>query len=235
MKKQISYEAAFNFGFSSFINNIFTFFMLWVSSLAIIAVALLLGLLFWIPFAFSLGLSNALPPTFSMFINPLGFLCSSAVLSFAVLLFYGFYHYQLVRFSLAIYEGNPLPWREFFVFPKSFFSFCIARLIRWLLICIGCILLFFPALYWACKYYFAGYSLVDETSSTIADDRASIRNLTKGVRWQLLGLLIIIYLLSMLISLTLMFAMPIVYLASTHAYKQLKEQDTSIEVTSSNN
>ncbi len=234
MKKQISYEAAFNFGFSSFINHIFTFFMLWVSSLAIIAVALLLGLLCWIPYAFFLGLSNALPLTISLFTTPFGFLCSSGVLSFAVLLFYGFYHYQLVRFSLAIYEGNPLPWREFFVFPRSFFSFCIARLIRWLLICLGCILVV-PALYWACKYYFAGYSLIDETSSTIADDRASIRNLTKGVRWQLLGFLIIIYLLSMLISLTLMFAMPIVYLASTHAYKQLKEQETSIEVTSSQN
>lgn len=221
--KQISYEAAFNFAFSSFINNIGTFFILWACTFAMGLLCVFLAAAAFIPIILS---TIAFP--FGWIVLPLTISASAFLLIFTVILFAGFYHYQMVRFSLAIHEGKPLAWSQFFVFQWTpFMPFCLARFVRWLLIILGTILFIVPGFYWACKYYFAGYSLVDGTTTRASEDRSYIRALTKGVRGQIFGFLILIYLLSFLTSLALLFPMPILYLASVHVYKQLKEQETT--------
>lgn len=222
--KQISYEKALNFGFSSFINNIFTYFLLWIASMALFALAWIVLILAWIPAVLLYGLSATLPNIFMFITVPIGILLSFSTVAFVFVFFAGFYHYQMVRFSLAIYEGKPLPWTQFFAFSWTpFIPFCSARFVRWLLIALGCLLII-PAIYWACKYYFAGYSLVDSTTEVVSEDRVYARKLSQGVKWQILGLIILLYVLSFLVALTLFFAAPIIYLAQVHAYKQLEEQ-----------
>ncbi len=225
IKKQISYERALNFGFSSFVDNIFTFFMLWVSTMVLSLVAFILLILAWVPSAFFSALAIPLPRVFMLITVPFGIFFSFSILTLALAFFLGFYHYQMVRFSLAIYEGRPLPWKQFFAFSwRPFIPFCIARFIRWFFIVLGCILFIIPAIYWACKYYFAGYSLVDSTNELVTEDREYTKKITQGVKWQILGFILLLYVLSFLVAFTLMFALPIIYLAQVHAYKQLEEQ-----------
>ena len=222
--KQISYERAINFGFSSFINNIFTFFILWVSTIVLSLVALLLFILAWVPSLLLYGFTLTSSRLLLAVTVPIGMAISFSTFTLAIAFFMEFYHYQMVRFSLAIYEGEPLPWTQFFSFSwRPFIPFCIARFIRWFFIVLG-ILLIIPAIYWACKYYFAGYSLVDSTNELVTEDREYTRKLTQGVKWQILGFIILLYVLSFFLALTLMFALPIIYLAQIHAYKQLVEQ-----------
>jgi hypothetical protein len=229
MKKQISYKAAFSFGFSSFIDNIFTFFMLWIISIVLLGIVGMIKVLF---FAHSLVITDmlkSLSSFFTVFATPTEFTISLLAFFFGILVLYEAYHYQLVRFALAIYEGRPLSWKQLFVFSwKPFSTYCVARLVRGFLIAVGSCLLYIPGFYWMCKYYFAGYSLIEGTNEKVSEDRIYSRQLTHDVHWQILGFALVVQLCTIAISLTAMFALPIIYLATVHAYKQLQQQEPDI-------
>jgi uncharacterized membrane protein len=212
IRKQISYTAAFEFAFSAFINNMYTYFILWLMTLAIAFIGMFgtYGLIF-ISAGYLVKISynwNAILPLFSGFY-------------LVGLLFINYYQYQLLRFAFEIYEGKQIVWKDFFVFSKLFFFYGIARIIRWTLIFFGCFLVV-PALYWATKYYFAGYSFVEDRSLSISEDRTFTKNLTQGVRWKLIGFAIINWFFMIIASITLQFALPIIYLAKVHIYQQLR-------------
>lgn len=218
--KQISYKAAFDFAFSAFINNIYTYFILWLMILALVCIGTLgmCGLILIIDSAGSLveipNNLNAIAPLFTG-------------IYLAGLVWLNYYQYQLLRFGFEIYEGKQISWKDFFVSSKLFFFYLIARCIRWILIFFG-LFLVVPALYWAAKYYFAGYAFVEDRSLSISEDRAFTRNLTQGVRWKLIGFALINWFFLILSALTLHFVLPIMYLARAHIYKQLRtaeEQD----------
>lgn len=225
MKKQISYKAAFSFGFSSFIDNIFTFFILWIMSMLLFGIVEMIKVVLFVPVLLHTDMSKVLSTIFSLFAIPAEFTVGLFIFLVGTVVLFEAYHYQLVRFSFAIYEDRPLSWKQLFVFSwKPFSTYCIARLVRWFLIVVGTCLLFIPGIYWMCKYYFAGYSLIDGTNEKVSEDRIYSRQLTHDVHWQILGFALLVQLLTMAITLTAMFAMPIIYLATVHAYKQLQQQ-----------
>ncbi len=70
--------------------------------------------------------------------------------------------------------------------------------------------------------FFAGYSLLDGTSIIVSQDTELNAELTKGVKWEIVGFAVIVWLLSCIAIIPLFFTLPILYLARIHAYKQLK-------------
>lgn len=214
-QKHISYEKAFNFGFKSFIDNLFTFFMVWICSIALMGAVSILALLVLVVggiFAvlsgpiLGIGVAATFTPLFALFL----------------FLAYFFYQYQLIRFSIALYEGRPLSWTDIFSWDSGqLIQFSCARFIRYIKIALGLILFIVPGIYFMLKYYFAGYSLLDGTSKTVGEDIRLNAHLSQGIFLEIGFFAILLWALSSLVAIIMFFPLPIVYLTSVHAYKQL--------------
>lgn len=246
--KLISYKAALSFGFNGFINNFFTFFMICLANIFLLIIGYLIYIcsLCSMGFFYGFGVYFGLPRIF-VTICMLLIMVVSAFLTLGAA--FSFCHYQYARFALAIYEGKPFKWTNFFqVSGHQFISFCFARLWRWIstvaimvftvvsliwmfhgyyfaryfvVVGLPCII---PSVYWACKYYFAGYSLLDKRSTSITEDRRYNRELTNGVKWQILGFMIILFCLCGLMFFIVFLTAPFFYLSIMHVYKQLQQQ-----------
>ena len=223
--KLLSYEKAFGFGVSHFFKHIFTFFMVWASSLLLIAIAAagtvgLAGILSYLSTLF-----EATQPTSGFYWILLVAILIIAYFAINLALITIFaYNYQMLRFSMAIYEGNPLPWTQIFSFKrKPFMPYCIARTFRGAKVIAGLALLVVPGVYLALKNYFAGYSILEGSTSSVFEDARISGELTKDIKWQLMGFVAIIWVAQLVAGLALFFFVPILYLAQVHAFKQLNQ------------
>jgi uncharacterized membrane protein len=93
-----------------------------------------------------------------------------------------------------------------------------------LLILVGTLLFIIPGIYFATKYWFAGYIYVDKRTGVLEAFKESAK-LTQGIKWQLflLGLLQILIQIAGLLALVvgLFVAIPINYLSDIYVYRKL--------------
>lgn len=99
-----------------------------------------------------------------------------------------------------------------------------ARILLFLLVLAGFILLIIPGIYWALKYQFVPYILVDQKCG-IMDAFTLSSQLTKGKKWKLLGfnltLFGIILLGILCFFMGLLIAVPLIGLAEAYIYREL--------------
>ena len=218
--KSLSYTKALSFGVRSFFKHIGTFVLLWIFWLALAAMTCLGFVTYWsnIGRLSKLMLDQpALVPLYTLVIA-LASLLAVSLVALAML----YYNYQMLRFSMAIYEDKPLPWTQFFVIKKDIFvPFYWARFKRYLKISLWGLLFIVPGIYMALKYYFAGYSILDGTSITASQDTRYNAELSTGAMVQLAGFAVVTFFLTSISLIPAGLGVPIMYLASVHAYKQL--------------
>ena len=75
---------------------------------------------------------------------------------------------------------------EAFSFSQSFWPFLGASLLFTLMFVVGLLLFIVPGIYWALKYQFYGELIVDKKMGALESLKKS-SEITKGVKWQLLG------------------------------------------------
>lgn len=124
--------------------------------------------------------------------------------------------------------------RKHAVLKDLFVYFNVKLLIRYFLIqflyglgtLIGVLLFIIPGIYFATKYWFAGYIYVDKRTGVIESFKESA-NLTKGIKWQLfrLGLLQLLIEIGGMLALLvgLFIAIPINYLSDFYIYRKISK------------
>jgi uncharacterized membrane protein len=108
-----------------------------------------------------------------------------------------------------------------------FLNYILSSIIYCLIIIAGLILFIIPGIYWAVKYQFYKFYIVDKNMGPWEAIKASGR-LTRGNKWKLLWMDIVFALISLLgiiaLGIGILVAMPIISLASAKVYRKLLDK-----------
>jgi uncharacterized membrane protein len=139
----------------------------------------------------------------------------------------------LITIALKFLDGQKPEFKDLFAFQPHFINYLGASILTALTVIGGFILLFVPGVYWAIKFQFYGYSVVDQGSDPILAMRRSAR-ITKTVKWKLLGFGILCALINMLGFICLIvgiFAtLPTTIVAYAYVYRKLLGQTPTAQV-----
>lgn len=120
---------------------------------------------------------------------------------------------------------------EAFSFSQSFWPFLGASLLFTLMFVVGLLLFIVPGIYWALKYQFYGELIVDKKMGALESLKKS-SEITKGVKWQLLGfgfVLVGVNILGALaLGIGLFVAIPMSSLAYFMVYRKLSARLESV-------
>ncbi len=224
-EKTFSYTEAFKFAAHTFIDNVklFLTFLLIAIGVYCSGVVLFAGIFFlkaaWIkPWSLALILRLIVERNPFLITTSLGFALFSYIL-------WIYYMYQVLRAGFALYNKKEVHWKDFFDAPH-FFRFLGAMTLFILKIIAGYILFILPGLYITTKYWFTGFSLIDNSSQSIREDATHAYQISKHALWPILGFWLICIFLN---ALSHFLFQQIALLASIHAYKQLASHAGSEE------
>lgn len=130
------------------------------------------------------------------------------------------YEYLFMRLSMKLYQGHTPSLRELFSFREGTMrTFLKARIIYFTRIIGGLFLLIVPGVYWATKYFFAGFSIVDMIVTSVDEDKVISIELSLFIKWRLYFFLLLIALCSYTGAvLHNFFFVPIFMIAKTYLY-----------------
>ncbi len=130
----------------------------------------------------------------------------------------------LTRIMLDVYSGKKPPFETLFNQFKYFWRIFGSEILIGLIVVGGLILLIVPGIYWALKYQFVTNLIVDKNMG-ITEAMGKSGELTKGIKLRLLvfdlALIGVMILGGLALGVGVLIALPIVYLAGIHVYKQL--------------
>lgn len=110
--------------------------------------------------------------------------------------------------------------------PESYFQYLIAVVLTGIVVVIGLILLIIPGIILVLMLAFVKLSVIDKKLGPIEAMRESMR-ITKGHRWELLALLLLLLLLNIVgaicLFIGLLVTIPITMIAMVHAYRTLEQ------------
>lgn len=250
MARHLPYLNALYFGANTYIDNFRIFVLLTLAWLGIWAATstFVFLLIYWFPGLIAShaasGIASAF--TFNLFFldlsisNPSMFsLIVLGIALFVIGLIYNLiYQYQLIKLSMALYKSTTLELTNLFSLDREFFLFACARLLLALKFILGLLALVVPGFYLTTKYYFAGFSLIDKTSSSIQEDTILSAQLTNDLLWPVLFVLCMHGItFTGLVPLTILalgcwtFYRPIANLADVHLYYTLKSTQLAGKVS----
>jgi len=133
----------------------------------------------------------------------------------------------LINIQLKFLEGQKPEFGDLFKFQKHFWRFLGASILYGLLVGAGFILLIVPGIYWALKFQYFGFCIVDRDANVMDSFRQSAR-ITETVKWKLLGfgiLMVLINILGFLCLIIGIFAtVPTTMMAIAAVYRNLLKQ-----------
>ena len=142
----------------------------------------------------------------------------------------------LVRIYLKFCDGAKPEFNDLFKFQGFFWRYLGGSLLVALIVAVGILLFVIPGIVWAIMFQFFGFLIIDRNLSVMDSVRQSA-NLTKTVRWKLLGfglLLMLINYLGVLVLIVGLFAtIPTTMLAHAWVYRKLLGQTESGEALTS--
>ena len=150
--------------------------------------------------------------------------------------------YQMTpRFAFGIYNKKPLSISELLSFDtKKIVGYIGALTLAYFKLFFGMVLLIVPGIYYAGRYFFAGYSILDGTTQSITEDTKNITNITQGVKLKLVGIFLVFNILPLLILKLLtgtiipnVLLVPVTTLMYVHIYEQLKAAEANKETITS--
>ncbi len=109
--------------------------------------------------------------------------------------------------------------------PRPFWNYLAASILLGLIIVAGFILLIIPGIIFALMFMFTTFIVIDRERGPIEAMKDS-RSMTRGYKWQLLGLALVLMLINMVGAIALLVGLlvtiPVTSLAVTHAYRLLQ-------------
>lgn len=138
----------------------------------------------------------------------------------------------VIKLALKQIDGQKLEYSELFANAKYFPNYFAASLIIGLITFVGFLLLIIPGIYWAIKYSFATYLIVDKNMS-ISEAMKKSGEMTKGKKMNLFVLGIcylgVIILGALVIGIGLLWAMPVVWISMAYVYRKLLKDSPAPE------
>lgn len=108
-----------------------------------------------------------------------------AVLLLGAFVFSLFFQAGLIKMTLMAIDGKQASVGDFFrVNPIAVLNFILTMFMYSILVVVGLILLIVPGIYWAIKYGYAGYFVLDKGHGPIRAFKESGR-ITEGVKWDI--------------------------------------------------
>ncbi len=130
----------------------------------------------------------------------------------------------LVKLFLKVVDGQHTSWKEIFKHTELFFVYLGTSLLFGLGIAAGLVLLIIPGIYVLFTYMFAPIIVIDQKIS-IRNAFKKSKEMTKGVKWKLLGFLLVLGLANILGALVLfvglLVSIPVTSLAYMSVYRKL--------------
>ncbi len=127
---------------------------------------------------------------------------------------------------LKIEAGHEPKWKDLVDHADLLVRFFVANLLFGLLVGVGTILLVIPGIYFMVKYFFVPLISIDKNLG-IKETFAESARLTDGVKWKLLGFLLLMIGLNILGAMAFMVGLlatvPVSSLAYIHVYKKLHD------------
>lgn len=132
----------------------------------------------------------------------------------------------IINICLKFVEGKTPKLKDIY-FTKNLFNFILASILRTVIIVFGLILFIVPGVIFSIKLQFSEYLIVDKNLTAIDSIKKSWE-MTKGVKWNLfllgllLGLINILGILALLVG--TLITVPLTLIANTYVYKKLYSQ-----------
>lgn len=140
----------------------------------------------------------------------------------------------LIKIALIFLNKKKPEFKELFNFKGSFWRFVGGSILYALIVAAGFILLIVPGIYWAIKYQWFGYCIVDQKLGPAQALKRSAQ-MTDTVKWQLLGFGLVMTGVNILGFLCLFIGLfatiPTTLLASAFVYRKLLSQTESAQAT----
>lgn len=134
----------------------------------------------------------------------------------------------LIKIAITFTRGAKPMVSDVFSSYRLFFKFLFSSILTTLIIFVGLLLFIVPGIIWSLKFSQFKYLVVDKQMGPIEALKESSK-LTQGVKWELLGFLIVSSLVNflglMFFLVGLLITAPVTMLAYAHIYQQLLDQE----------
>jgi uncharacterized membrane protein len=138
----------------------------------------------------------------------------------------------LITIALKFLDDKVPKFEDLFSFKPYFWKYFGASILTALVVWTGLILLIIPGIYWALKFQFFGYFVVDKGCDPIESMRRSSQ-ITQSVKWKLLGFGIVLAIINvigaMCLFVGLFVTVPVTLLAFSSVYRKLLSQTESAQ------
>jgi len=182
---------------------------------------------FLIPAVLIMWLAAAIPSGLSSFSYRMPLVAAAiyslifGIISFVIGMFVNM---AQIKVGLRFSRGETADFPDLFNEYPRFWDFLLGSILYGLIVLGGLILLIIPGIYWAIKYHFYGYLIIDQGMGPVDAIKKS-GELTDGVKWDLLVFwlaLLGIYILGFLACcIGVLFAIPVILVAVAYVYRTL--------------
>lgn len=139
----------------------------------------------------------------------------------------------LIAIALKFLDNQNPKFEDLFSFRPYFWKYLGASILTGLIIWVGLILFIIPGIYWALKFQFFGYFVVEQGRDPVEAMRMSSR-ITQSVKWKLFGFGLILALINTVgvicLFIGLFVTIPVTLLAYSFVYRKLLEQTESAQI-----
>jgi uncharacterized membrane protein len=133
----------------------------------------------------------------------------------------------LIRASLAVCEGRK-PEVSMLMQTDGFFNYLVAAILFGIGVFFGLVLLIVPGIIFAVVFHYFGYAIVQQPELGAIDALKRSADITRGYRWQLFGLALLLMLINFVgllaCGIGVLFTYGISAIAIAYAYKTLSGQ-----------
>ncbi len=138
----------------------------------------------------------------------------------------------LITIALKFLDDQQPKFEDLFSFKPHFWRYLGASILTGLVVWAGLILLIVPGIYWALKFQFYGYFVIDKGLEPIESMKRSSQ-ITQDVKWKLLGFGIVLAIINMIgficLFVGLLVTVPLTLLAYSSVYRKLLSQTESAQ------
>ena len=138
----------------------------------------------------------------------------------------------LITIALKFLDDQQPMFEHLFSFKPYFWKYLGASILFMLVVWAGIILLVIPGIYWALKFQFYGYFIVDQGCDPVESLRRSSQ-ITQSVKWKLLGFGIVLAVINFIglacLFVGLFVTVPVTLLAYSWTYRKLLGQTESAQ------
>jgi len=139
----------------------------------------------------------------------------------------------MIAIALKFLDNQNPKFEDLFSFRPYFWKYLGASILTGLIIWVGLILFIIPGIYWALKFQFFGYFVVEQGRDPVEAMRMSSR-ITQSVKWKLFGFGLILALINTVgvicLFIGLFVTIPVTLLAYSFVYRKLLEQTESAQI-----